>query len=99
VIDVATIKQAPVAPIQSADDEKRAVVSRLESLNAVCSCQCCGNVDRFTFMDGYVYMSIQQGCAGSARTSLPCAAIVCNVCGYVRLHAVEVLGVGVNRLS
>lgn len=65
-------------------------LAKLETLVTPKPCSACGH-DRWRPLDGVVMPPVVTGKAPVITEGLPCIALLCTRCGFVRYHATEML--------
>lgn len=77
-------------------DLRGQITSAIASKNVTGRCPLCGNL-KWTLVDGFVYLTLQQDFAGvyiGGSGGLPSVAIVCTNCGNTHLLNLVTLGLG-----
>jgi len=74
--------------------DREQIIKILEEKDANLICSSCGN-NNFILLDGYIYPIVKQDLNQKIESkfeTIPSIATVCNKCGYIRQHAIGVLG-------
>ena len=77
-------------------DQRGMIESQLNGAGASLPCPRCGH-ERHSLLDGYVLENLQsqlRNLVFSSDNRVACVATVCDRCGYLSQHVIDVLGGG-----